>query len=207
MLSKIIFCTLLLLSISSCTTESKKDTKFIDSNMTHVSSLSFDFSTKLAGWRIIYGDWQWVNSELIQNSTNNNYPLILNTSKALSQSDISVRFKPISGNVDASGGIVFRAKDGNNYYVVRANALEGNYRLYYFEDGIRHQIASASISTPTLGKWHTMRVVAIGNHIQAYLDDILQINHHDNRYSKGFVGLWTKEDSITAFDNLNVSGE
>jgi len=67
--------------------------------------------------------------------------------------DISVNFKPIAGDIDASGGIIFRAKDKGNYYIVRANALENNYRLYTFTNGQRQQIASVKVSSPALGKF------------------------------------------------------
>src|SRR5207245_9747537 len=81
--------------------------------------------------------------------------------------DVSMKFKPISGQEDASGGIVFRFADGK-YYVVRANALEDNFRLYYYDRG-RRQLATASVKAPALGQWHTVRVVAVGDHMQACL--------------------------------------
>jgi hypothetical protein len=101
--------------------------------------------------------------------------------------DVSVRFKPISGSEDASAGIVFRFSEGR-YYVVRANALEDNFNLYYYDRG-RHQITGARIKAPALGQWHKLRITA----------------EDDSRFTSGRVGLWTKADSITAFDDLVVS--
>jgi hypothetical protein len=118
--------------------------------------------------------------------------------------DVSMRFRPMSGRVDASGGIVFRFEDGR-YYVIRANALEDNFRLYYYDRG-RHQIASAGVAAPALGQWHTVRVVAVGDRIQGYLDGKLRIDHRDPRFRTGRVGLWTKADSVTAFDDLTIRG-
>jgi hypothetical protein len=89
--------------------------------------------------------------------------------------------------------------------VVRANALENNFQLYYYDRG-RHQLASARVEPPALGQWHTVRVVAVGDHIQAYLNDQLLLDHRDTRYRAGQVGLWTKADSVTAFDELVVRG-
>ena len=109
-----------------------------------------------------------------------------------------------SGREDASGGIVFRFADGK-YYVVRANALEDNFRLYTYDRG-RRQIASASVKAPALGQWHAVRVVAVGDHIQAWLDGKLLLDHRDARFKSGRVGLWTKADSITAFADLTVRG-
>jgi hypothetical protein len=116
--------------------------------------------------------------------------------------DASVRFKPISGREDASGGIVFRFSQGK-YYVVRANALENNFRLYYY-DGGRRQLATATVQPPALGQWHTLRVVAVGDHIQAYLNGKLLLDHRDSRFKAGQIGLWTKADSVTAFDDLKI---
>jgi hypothetical protein len=120
--------------------------------------------------------------------------------------DVSVKLKPISGKEDASGGIIFRAKDAKNYYVVRANALENNFRLYTMKDGSRNQLASAKVDEPKLGAWSTIRVVAKGPKIQAYLNGKLQIDHEDKTYTEGWVGLWTKADSVTEFDDLELAG-
>jgi len=118
--------------------------------------------------------------------------------------DISVNFKPIAGDIDASGGIIFRAKDKGNYYIVRANALENNYRLYTFTNGQRQQIASVKVSSPALGKFHKMRVVVKGDHIQAYLNGEFKLDCHDDSHKNGYTGLWTKADSVTAFDTFKV---
>jgi hypothetical protein len=99
---------------------------------------------------------------------------------------------------------VFRF-DGGRYYVIRANALESNFRLYYY-DGGRHQLASAQVRAPALGQWHTIRVVAMGDRIQGSLDGKLLIDHRDDRFRAGRVGLWTKADSVTAFDDLIIRG-
>ncbi len=120
--------------------------------------------------------------------------------------DVTVRFRPISGKEDASGGIVFRARDERNYLLARANALENNFRLYTMIDGQRRVIASAKITEPTLGQWHTIRVVAKGTKVQAYLDDALRINHDDRTFTGGYIGLWTKADSVTEFSDLEIAG-
>jgi hypothetical protein len=118
--------------------------------------------------------------------------------------DVSVRFKPVSGREDASGGIVFRFGDGR-YYLIRANALENNVRLYAYDNG-RRQLASATVEPPALGQWHSMRVVAVGDRLQGYLNGKLVLEHRDSRFRAGQVGLWTKADSVTAFDDFIVRG-
>ena len=120
--------------------------------------------------------------------------------------DVAVRFRPISGKEDASGGIIFRARDSKNYLLVRANALENNFRLYTMRDGQRRMIASATVTEPKLGEWHSIRVVAKGTKVQAYLDDALLLDHDDRTFCGGYVGLWTKADSVTEFAELEITG-
>jgi len=96
---------------------------------------------------------------LVQRVVRNDFNVIVAPGGPYTDVDVSVRFKPISGREDASGGIVFRFSEGR-YYVVRANALEDNFRLYYYERG-RYQLATAKVAPPTLGQWHTLRVVAV----------------------------------------------
>jgi len=95
---------------------------------------------------------------------------------------------------------------GGKYYVVRANALEDNFRLYDYDRG-RHQVATARVKPPALGQWHTVRVVVVGDRIQAWLDGALHLDHRDSRFPSGGIGLWTKADSITAFDDLTIRGK
>ncbi len=141
---------------------------------------------------------------LVQRAVKNAFNVLVAPGGPYTDVDVSVRFKPITGREDASGGIVFRFADGR-YYVVRANALENNFRLYYY-DRSRHQLVSAKVQSPALGQWHTLRVVAVDDHIQASLDGQPLLDHRDARFRAGQVGLWTKADSITAFDDLVVRG-
>ena len=88
---------------------------------------------------------------------------------------------------------------------MRANALEDNFRLYHYDRG-RHELASARVAAPALGRWHTLRVVVVGDRIQGSLDGKLLLDHRDTRARAGRVGLWTKADSVTAFDDLTIRG-
>jgi hypothetical protein len=173
----------------------------------------FDFETKgIEGWTTV--DGQWAVEEmadvlsrrkvLVQRATRNEFNVIVAPSGPFTDVDVSMKFKPISGREDASGGIVFRFTDGR-YYVVRANGLEGNFRLYTYDRG-RRQIATASVKAPALGQWHTVRLVAVGDQIKAWLDGKLFLEHRDSKFKSGRVGLWTKADSITAFDDLTIRG-
>lgn len=173
----------------------------------------WDFEAKgIDDWTVVSGQWAIEDSAdapsgkraLVQRATRNTYNVIVAPSGPYSDVDVSVRFKPISGKEDASGGIVFRFAD-EKYYLIRANALEDNFRFYYYDRG-RRMIESARVRTPALGEWHTLRAVVAGDHIQGWLDDVLLLDSRDKRFTAGRVGLWTKTDSITAFDDFTIRG-
>jgi hypothetical protein len=179
----------------------------------------FDFRRPLEGWQTIAGKWgiEYVagasqgGKALVQRATNNAFNVIVAPGGPYKNVDVAVRFKPVSGREDASAGIVFRFAEGH-YYVIRANALEDNFNFYYYEPnsigakviGGRHSITGAHVKAPALGQWHKLRITAEGDHIQGWLNDQRLIDHHHSRFSSGQVGLWTKADSITAFDDLVV---
>jgi 3-keto-disaccharide hydrolase len=174
---------------------------------------TFDFDSKgVEGWTTVAGQWAVEDMTgapsgkkvLVQRATKNEFNVIVAPPGPYKDVDVSMKFKPISGQEDASGGIVFRFTDGK-YYVVRANALEGNFRLYYYDRG-RRQLASAGVKAPAPGQWHTVRVVAVGDRVQAWLDGKPHLDHRDSRFKSGRVGLWTKADSVTAFDDLTIRG-
>ncbi len=200
------FLILLALNITSCSSNEVLNVKPITIKSEQLNTINDDFKTKNPAWSQKSGTWTFEKGVLKQSAKTESFPLILFEKDKFSTVDVSVDFKPISGQIDASGGIIFRAVDKDNYFIVRANSLEGNYRLYTFKNGRRSEIYSASIDAPEIGKFHTMRVVAKGNHIQAYLNGKLFINHHDDSFSSGYTGLWTKADSVTEFDNFKVLG-
>lgn len=175
--------------------------------------VTVDFAARgIEDWTVV--DGQWALEELsaapggqrvlVQRATRNAFNVIVAPTGPYGDVDVTVKFLPISGREDASGGIVVRF-DGGRYYVVRANALEDNFRLYYFDRG-RRQLASATVKRPSLGQWHSVRLVAVGDHLQGWLDGALLLDHRDTRFRAGRVGLWTKADSITAFRDLTIRG-
>ena len=172
-----------------------------------------DFETGgIEGWTTVAGQWvveEMANAPsgkkvLVQRATKNEFNVAV-APGSYADVDVAMKFKPISGREDASGGIVVRFNDGR-YYVVRANALEDNFRLYSYDRG-RRQLATARVKAPAPGQWHTVRIVAVGDHLQAWLDGTLYLDHRDSRFTSGRVGLWTKADSITAFDDLTIRGK
>lgn len=173
----------------------------------------FDFETAgIERWTTVAGRWaveDMANAPsgkrvLVQREVRNEFNVIVAPPGPYTALDVSVKLEPIAGREDASGGIVFRFADGR-YYVVRANALEGNFRLYGYEGG-RRQLATARVTPPRLGAWHEVRVIAVGDRIEAWLDGVRLLEHRDARFAAGRVGLWTKADSITAFDDLSIRG-
>jgi hypothetical protein len=163
----------------------------------------FDFDTQgVDDWTVVAGQWGVEQlpgaasgtKALVQHATKNDFNVIVAPPGPYTDAEVS----------DASGGIVFRFHDGR-YYVVRANALEENFRLYAY-DQRRRQLATATVKKPPLGQWHRLRVVAIGDRVQASLNGILLLDHRDARFKAGRVGLWTKADAITAFDDLTIRG-
>jgi hypothetical protein len=137
-------------------------------------------------------------------STDYRFPVAFTVDAFPADMDLSVRCKPVSGSVDRACGLVLRLADANNYYLTRANALENNVRLYFVKDGHRQQIASWS-GTVTTGTWHDYRIVAKGDHFEVYWDGTKVLDHNDPTFTGGGrVGVWTKADSVTYFDNLSV---
>jgi Domain of Unknown Function (DUF1080) len=137
-------------------------------------------------------------------STDTRFPVLIAESGEYADLDVSMKAKAISGKVDQGMGLVFRFRDPKSYYTVRANALENNFRLYRMVNGKRLQFAGANVKVSS-GQWHTLRVVAKGDHITCWFDGKQLIDAHDKTYTTGKVGLWTKADSVIEFDDLAVS--
>ena len=130
------------------------------------------------------------------------FPWCVKSGTSLSDGFVEVKFKPISGREDQAGGLVWRWKDGDTYYVARANALENNVSLYYTERGSRKTLKYVDAPVAA-GIWHTLRVEFAGARIAVSLDGKPGIEFEDRRISgPGAVGVWTKADSVTAFDDF-----
>lgn len=127
------------------------------------------------------------------------------TGPAVKDLRLSVKCKPVAGKVDQACGLVFRVQDADNYYVVRANALEDNVRLYYVVKGNRKQLASWSGKVAP-GAWHELAVEAKGAHFKVLFDGKQVLEADDETLaSAGKFGLWTKADSLTLFDDLTAT--
>ncbi len=132
------------------------------------------------------------------------FPWCVQRDHPLLDGAVQVKFKPLAGRDDQAGGVVWRWKDGDNYYVARANALENNVALYYTEHGRR--ITIKYVDAPVAANaWHTLRVEFAGTRIRVLLDGKAVIELDDGHITApGEAGIWTKADSVVAFDDFEA---
>jgi len=139
---------------------------------------------------------------LMQSGTGD-FPWCVRTGTSIADGFVEVKLKPIRGREDQAGGLVWRWKDGNHYYVARANALENNVSLYYTEGGMRKTLKYVDAPVAS-NAWHVLRVEFRGTHIRVLLNGKAAIELDDAHIAgAGAVGVWTKADSVTAFDDLS----
>jgi len=131
------------------------------------------------------------------------FPWAVRRGTSIENGFIEARFKALAGKEDQAGGVVWRWKDGDNYYVARANALENNVSLYYTQDGRRITIKYVDAPVPPR-VWHALRVEFSAQRISVALNGKTYIDVQDDHIkAAGAVGLWTKADSVTAFDDFS----
>jgi hypothetical protein len=148
--------------------------------------------------------------KVLKQSGRATYPLLLKNDTNIKDGFIEVKFKAIAGSQDRAAGVVWRAKDANNYYVVRANALEDNFVLYKTVNGVRSALDivgrkggyGVEVAVPA-NTWHSLRVDFKGNRFRASFNDNQLFEVEDSTFTDaGMVGLWTKADSVTLFDQM-----
>jgi len=121
---------------------------------------------------------------------------------------IHVQFKAMRGEKDQGGGIVWRYQDNNNHYIARMNPLEDNFRVYKVVAGKRMQLQTREDLKVKAGEWRKLKIEMDGDHIQCYLDGEKYLDARDNTFpDAGKVGLWTKADAQTYFDELKISAK
>ena len=142
---------------------------------------------------------------VLKQSGSGTFPWCVKNDTSIENGSVEVKFRPISGSEDAAGGIVWRWKDGDNYYVARANALEDNVSLYHTTSGRRNTIKYVDAPVAK-NRWHTLRVEFNGKSIRVALDSKVYIEQEDDHIGgAGAVGVWTKADSVTAFDDFRFT--
>jgi 3-keto-disaccharide hydrolase len=135
------------------------------------------------------------------------YPVCFKNDTSLTDGFVEVKFKPVSGKEDQAGGVVWRLKDANNYYIARANALEDNVTIYDTVNGRRTERKRAGMKVAS-NMWHTLRVEFQGSHFTVTFDGKKAIEWDDEKFKDaGKVGVWTKADSVTLFDDFSYGGK
>ncbi|HEV8606964.1 MAG TPA: family 16 glycoside hydrolase [Tepidisphaeraceae bacterium] len=146
-----------------------------------------------------------VLAQTSSDSTDYRFPLCVLKDFSAKDVEVSVQFKSVSGQVDQAGGLIARYRDKDNYYIVRANALEDNVRLYHVVKGDRVQFAGVSTKVAS-GQWHTLKLSVKGNHFQVFFNDRPLFEAVDDTFKEaGSAGMWTKADSVTRFDNFRAA--
>ncbi|MBA3752979.1 MAG: hypothetical protein H0X01_02290 [Nitrospira sp.] len=129
------------------------------------------------------------------------YKTVLINGTGASDIDLQVSFLPIEGKADMGGGLIWRATDDRNYYLTRANPLEQNIRIYRVSKGVRHLLLNFD-QIIDVKQWHTLHVITRGDRIQVLYDEKPVFDLRDETFKEGKIGLWTKSDAITYFDDL-----
>jgi len=156
-----------------------------------------------AKWTIAKDDTAPSKPNVLKQSGEATYPVCLKNDTSLKDGFVEVKFKPISGKEDQAGGVVWRAKDSDNYYIARANALEDNVTIYHTINGKRTEKKRTDMKVAS-NEWHTLRVEFTGNHFTVTFDGKKAIEWDDQTFTEpGMVGVWTKADSVTLFDEFS----
>jgi hypothetical protein len=144
-----------------------------------------------------------VLGQLMGKGAEHAYKTVLINGIKASDLDLHISFLPIDGKADMGGGLIWRATDDRNYYLTRANPLEQNIRIYRVVNGVRQMLKNFD-HIIDVRQWHTLRVVTKGCQIQVSFDDKQVFDLCDQTFSTGQVGLWTKSDAVTYFDDLTL---
>ena len=158
-------------------------------------------------WTIEKDDTAPSKPNVLKQSGQATYPVCLKNDTSVKDGYVEVKFKPISGNEDQAGGVVWRAKDSDNYYIARANALEDNVTIYHTVKGKRTEKKRTNMKVSS-GEWHTLHVDFSGNHSTVTFDGKKAIEWDDETFKEaGMVGVWTKADSVTLFDDFSYGSK
>jgi hypothetical protein len=160
------------------------------------------FKTEVGEWKVAEFDGDKMLSQTAKNP-NSTFNVVLVTDTQAADVDLTVKMQAHAGDIDQGGGLVWRARDKNNYYLARYNPLEDNYRLYKVQNGKRTLFKNADIKAAP--GWHTLRVTMKGEHIECFLDGKKHLEVDDSTFPlAGMIGLWSKADAQTYFDDLTL---
>jgi hypothetical protein len=156
-----------------------------------------------AKWTVERDDTAPSKPNVLKQSGQATYPLCIKDDTNLKDGFVEVKFKPIAGREDQAAGLVWRAKDSNNYYVARANALEDNVAIYHTINGRRTEKKRTRMQVAS-NVWHSLRIDFAGVHFAVTYDGKKALEWDDDTFKEaGKVGVWTKADSVTLFDDFS----
>ena len=160
-----------------------------------------------AKWTVEKDDTAPSKPNVLKQSGVATFPICFKNDTNLKDGFVEVKFKPISGKEDQAGGLIWRLKDANNYYVARANALEDNVTIYHTINGKRTEKKRTGTKVAP-NVWHSLRVAFQGNHFVVTYDGKKAIEWDDDTFKDaGKVGVWTKADSTTLFDDFTYGSK
>jgi len=192
----------LLLSPLYAANDTKRTWTFDDDE---TGAIAKGFTNEVGEWKVAASD---TGKALVQSAKNPNsvFNITLISNTNVRDVDLTVRMKAIAGEHDQGGGLVWRARDAKNYYLARYNPLEDNYRLYHVVNGKRTLIQNVDI--PHSDGWHTLRVTMTGDQIACYYDGKKYLEAKDSTFpGAGKIGLWSKADAQSQFDDLTLAGD
>lgn len=166
------------------------------------------FDGRPAGdWKVIQTDQAksppHVLAQILGKGAEHAYKTVLINGTTASDLELQVSFLPIEGKADMGGGLIWRVTDDRNYYLARANPLEQNIRIYRVVKGVRQMLKNFD-QIIDVRRWHTLRVITTGCRVQVFFDDKQVFDLCDQTFTTGRVGLWTKSDAVTYFDDLKL---
>ena len=198
------------LAFTAIAASSSADTVTFDNFKTGATPLGWTATQTGSGsakWSVEKDDSAPSKPNVLKQSGQATFPVCIKNDTNLKDGFVEVKFKPVAGKEDQAGGVIWRVQDANNYYISRANALEDNVTIYHTINGKR--MAFKSINTKvTSGAWHTLRVDFAGNKFTVTFDGNKVIDATDESFANaGKVGVWTKADSVTEFDNFTYGAK
>ena len=156
-----------------------------------------------AKWTVETDDTAPSKPNVLKQSGEATYPVCLKNETSVKNGFVEVKFKPVAGKEDQAGGVIWRAKDADNYYIARANALEDNVCIYHTIKGKRTEKKRAKMKVAS-NQWHTLRTDFTDSHFTVTFDGKKALEWEDDTFTEpGMVGLWTKADSVTLFDDFS----
>ena len=160
-----------------------------------------------AKWTVERDDSAPSKPNVLKQSGQATYPVCIKEDTNLKDGFVEVKFKAVSGKEDQAGGLIWRARDSNNYYVARANALEDNVTIYDTVNGRRSERKRTGVKVAS-NQWHTLRIDFAGPHFTVTFDGKKALEWDDQTFKdSGKIGVWTKADSVTLFDDFSYGGK